>query len=98
MLADARTNNGLSLDDLVQALEHVMRLYEVTLAIVFQRMFTLELRDLPQPRGKIFVEAAAVVEQVVKTAPRIGNMRPCHKFHFSDFARIDIDMRDVFRV
>ena len=50
MLADAGANNGLTLDDPVKALEHVIGLYEITLPIVLERMFTLELRDLRQPR------------------------------------------------
>ena len=46
MLADAGPDNSLTLHDLVESLQYVMRLNEVTIAIVLERMTALELSDL----------------------------------------------------
>ena len=42
MLPDAGADNRLALDDLVQALEHEMRLDEVAITIVGERMIAFQ--------------------------------------------------------
>jgi phosphoenolpyruvate carboxykinase (GTP) len=95
MLADAGADDRFPLRDLVETFQDIVRLNEVALAIVIERMTLLQLCDVRKPRRKILLKATAIVHQILQASAGIRDMRPGDLFHFANFGSVDIDVRDV---
>src|SRR5437016_2138259 len=98
MLADTGADDGFTLRDLVQTLQNIMRLDEIALTVVVQRMALFQLGDMRHPRRKVFLESTRKTKKILKAVSRIRDVRPCDLLYLADLACINIDVCDVFRI
>src|SRR5688572_5729608 len=94
MLTDARRENRVTVDHLVKALEHVLRLDELTRPIIVVRMILFHLVQMSAPRREILPEAGSRCEQIRESGLRVPNVTPVHRFDLAELCEINIDMGD----
>ena len=75
-----------------------MRLNEIAIPIVVERMVLFKIGNVCQPWRKISLETSRAVQEILKTIACIRYMRPGDLLHLSDLTRINVDMSNVLRI
>src|SRR5688572_20411694 len=94
MLADARREYSLTINKLVETLQHVLRLDQPSLSIIVVRMLLSEPTKVAQPRRKVFRKIFADPDQVGQRSFRVPDMRPVNGLDLAEFREINVDVRD----
>ena len=98
MLSHARRYDGFSLNNLVQTLQHVLRLDRFRIAIVVMRVLLSHGVHVLLPCREILLEARTRIDQIRERGLRISRVRPGRCLDLAVFRRIDIDMRNKTRL
>src|ERR1051326_175631 len=75
-----------------------MRLNEIAIAVVVERMTLFKIGNMCQPGRKILLETTREVEEILETIACIRYVRPGDQFHFPDLTRVNVDVCNVLRV
>ena len=96
MLTDAGRDDGLAAGQLVDRLDHVVRLNQFAVAVEIHGVLGAQFTAVAVPRGPVALElfAPGVVQQFEQCLGHQTDVAPLHPLDLADLGSVDIDMRD----